>query len=284
MRLLHLAPLCAALLLGGCDQLGIESASRRGGAQGSRRQGHRRRLPACDRSVEDCYANNKRAEKAAVFAGWKEMNDYMRENNIAAVPAGRDTAVAAWQGTEAEAPGASPVTKTGDKAADKGGDKAAAKTPAKPKPADKPAAKDAPKSPRLEAAQRPGRPAAFRRASAACRAALAVRPLAWAQFGSSTQPESPMLKMSFRTAFRPRGLAVSGLVAAGRPGRGHHGFGQVATETRTLPEFQAIELGGSMDLKCARVRRNPCRCRPTTTCCLCWKPWSKAPADAAGAR
>ena len=28
----------------------------------------------------------KRADKAAVFAGWKEMNDYMRENKIEAMP------------------------------------------------------------------------------------------------------------------------------------------------------------------------------------------------------
>ena len=38
------------------------------------------------RSIEDCYANNRRADKAAVFAGWREMNDYMRENNIQAMP------------------------------------------------------------------------------------------------------------------------------------------------------------------------------------------------------
>jgi hypothetical protein len=34
------------------------------------------------RAIEDCFALNKRAEKAAVFAGWREMNDYMRENKI----------------------------------------------------------------------------------------------------------------------------------------------------------------------------------------------------------
>ena len=39
------------------------------------------------RSVEQCYGTNKRADKAAVFAGWREMNDYMRENKIDAMPA-----------------------------------------------------------------------------------------------------------------------------------------------------------------------------------------------------
>jgi hypothetical protein len=73
-------------------------------------------LPACGRSVEDCYANNKRAEKAAVFAGWKEMNDYMRENNIAAVPAGPDTAMAAAEAEDVSKQG----DKSGEKTADKG--------------------------------------------------------------------------------------------------------------------------------------------------------------------
>jgi hypothetical protein len=135
MRLLHLAPLCAALLLGGCDQLGIESA----GAVAARKEAEGKAIGAgcrhADRSVEDCYANNRRAEKAAVFAGWKEMNDYMRENNIAAVPSGRDNAVAAAGADEED--GAKPGEKPGDKAAVKGNDKAAGKTPAKAKSAGK---------------------------------------------------------------------------------------------------------------------------------------------------
>jgi hypothetical protein len=135
MRLLLLAPLCAALLLGGCDQLGIESAS----AVAARKEAEGKAIGAgcrhAARSVEDCYANNKRAEKAAIFAGWKEMNDYMRENNIEAVPAERDTAVAAASPEHPEG------TKPGEKAADKGGEKAGAKSPAKPKPAGKAADK-----------------------------------------------------------------------------------------------------------------------------------------------
>ena len=34
------------------------------------------------RAIEDCFVLNKRADKAALFAGWREMNDYMRENKI----------------------------------------------------------------------------------------------------------------------------------------------------------------------------------------------------------
>ena len=34
------------------------------------------------RAIEDCYAIYKKSDRAAVFAGWRDMNDYMRENKI----------------------------------------------------------------------------------------------------------------------------------------------------------------------------------------------------------
>ncbi len=37
------------------------------------------------RAIEDCFAMNADALRGAVFEGWKEMNDYMRENKIAEV-------------------------------------------------------------------------------------------------------------------------------------------------------------------------------------------------------
>ena len=37
------------------------------------------------RSIEDCYALNERASKASVFDGWKEMDQYMRDNKIEGV-------------------------------------------------------------------------------------------------------------------------------------------------------------------------------------------------------
>ena len=39
------------------------------------------------RSIEDCYTKNEEASKAAVFAGWREMDEYMRENKIEGVRA-----------------------------------------------------------------------------------------------------------------------------------------------------------------------------------------------------
>jgi len=69
--------LCA--LLASCDQLGIESTSSvaaRKDADGKAIGGACRHA---GRAIEDCYSLNKRADKAAVYAGWREMNEYMRD-------------------------------------------------------------------------------------------------------------------------------------------------------------------------------------------------------------
>ena len=34
------------------------------------------------RALEDCYILNPTSDRASVFAGWKDMNDYMRENKM----------------------------------------------------------------------------------------------------------------------------------------------------------------------------------------------------------
>ncbi len=85
LRPLALAALLPALA--GCDLLGLESAAdiaARKEAEGKAVGGACRHAA---RSIEECYEQNKRADKAAVFAGWREMNDYMRENNLEAMPA-----------------------------------------------------------------------------------------------------------------------------------------------------------------------------------------------------
>jgi len=74
-----------SLLLAGCDLLGIESTQ----AVAERREADGKAVGgACrhaGRALEDCYTLNRKADKAAVFAGWREMNDYMRENKIEVV-------------------------------------------------------------------------------------------------------------------------------------------------------------------------------------------------------
>ena len=38
------------------------------------------------RGLEDCYTLNPKSSKASVFAGWKDMDSYMRENKIEGAP------------------------------------------------------------------------------------------------------------------------------------------------------------------------------------------------------
>ncbi|WP_201799901.1 hypothetical protein [Andreprevotia sp. IGB-42] len=38
------------------------------------------------RALEDCYRRNPRIAKADIFAGWKEMNEYMLQKKIDVVP------------------------------------------------------------------------------------------------------------------------------------------------------------------------------------------------------
>lgn len=107
-RRVHLSlALLAGLWLAGCDQLGIESAT----AVAAKREADGKAVGAgcrhAARSIEQCYAANKRADRAAVFAGWREMEDYMRENKIEAVPAPTEAVPAKADGeadADAEAP------------------------------------------------------------------------------------------------------------------------------------------------------------------------------------
>ena len=105
MRLAVLALLTLApLWLAGCDQLGIESAS----TTAARREAESKAIGAgcrhSARSVEQCYAQNKRADKAALFMGWKEMSEYMALNKIDAVPPPAEPAATTVAEAAAEVP------------------------------------------------------------------------------------------------------------------------------------------------------------------------------------
>ena len=71
-----------ALTLAGCDQLGIESPEKIAAARTAEGAAVGGACRHAGRAIEDCYMLNKKADKAAVFAGWRDMNDYMRENKI----------------------------------------------------------------------------------------------------------------------------------------------------------------------------------------------------------
>lgn len=83
---LHRLLLPAALALAGCDQLGIESAAVTAAKQEAESKAIGAGCRHAARSVEACYGLNKRADKAAIYAGWREMNEYMAENKIEAMP------------------------------------------------------------------------------------------------------------------------------------------------------------------------------------------------------
>jgi hypothetical protein len=127
-----LAPLA---LLGGCQLMGgesVEAVAARKEAEGKAIGGACRHA---GRAIEDCFALNKRADKAALFAGWREMNDYMRENKIDAVtPQGGVVADAAEKAEKQESVD-KPVS-TAKKASEPSPDDATTKKPAKSKKRD----------------------------------------------------------------------------------------------------------------------------------------------------
>lgn len=75
--------------LAGCEQvnqkLGLEDPARKE----ARLEGEGRAVgSACrqsGRAIEDCYSIYNWLPKAAIFAGWREMDEYMRENQIETV-------------------------------------------------------------------------------------------------------------------------------------------------------------------------------------------------------
>ena len=89
-RLALTALLLASSLLAGCDvvvgALGIESPEKVAAMREAEGKAVGGACRHAGRAIEDCYALNKKAEKASVFAGWRDMNDYMRENKIEPVP------------------------------------------------------------------------------------------------------------------------------------------------------------------------------------------------------
>lgn len=123
-RLILLPLLLAASSLVGCDLFG-DSAEKVAAAKEAEGRAIGGACRHAGRAIEDCYALNKKADKASVFAGWRDMNDYMRENKI--------EAVAPQLGTKPK----SSETKT----AEAKPESAAEAAPADPAPADKKAGK-----------------------------------------------------------------------------------------------------------------------------------------------
>jgi hypothetical protein len=116
-----LIALLATLLLTACDIPGlgpdprIQLRESEGRAVGG----------ACryaQRGIEECYAQNPQSPKTAVFEGWKDMDQYMRENKIEGQPpaeAPRKTAAGAEGVSSTMKPVSTPQAKATDKMAAK---------------------------------------------------------------------------------------------------------------------------------------------------------------------
>ena len=131
--------LTMTLLLGGCD-----IAAMLADPKVAQREADAKAIgSACRygvRSIEDCYALNEKASKAAVFAGWKEMDQDMRDNKIDGIP---PTGVKAPGPAEEVIDGPKGDKPAADAPKEKGGAepkaKTSAKAPAKPKASETPA-------------------------------------------------------------------------------------------------------------------------------------------------
>ena len=81
-----LIPAFALLLLAGCDIPGMGPDPRI-----AQREADAKAIGgACRfglRSIEDCYSLNEKASKADMFTGWKDMDQYMRDNKIEGIRA-----------------------------------------------------------------------------------------------------------------------------------------------------------------------------------------------------
>jgi len=73
--------LFVALQLSACDQLGLGPDPRI-----AQKDADAKAIGAACRNglrgIEDCYALNKGVNKAAIYAGWLEMDAYMRDNKL----------------------------------------------------------------------------------------------------------------------------------------------------------------------------------------------------------
>ncbi len=145
------------ILLAGCDQvnqtLGLEDTARKEARQEAEGRAVGGGCRQSGRAIEDCYAIYSWLPKSAVFAGWRDMDAYMRENKIETIepqlppaepPGARKRRQAAGDDeadtrpiprVKAEKPAEKTTEKAGEKAPEKPADKAPAEKPAEKAPA-----------------------------------------------------------------------------------------------------------------------------------------------------
>lgn len=106
LRLLALALLLPALT--GCEQLvaqlGLPDPKKEAAAAEAEGKAIGGACRHSGQALADCYALNPAAAKASIFAGWREMNDYMTQNHLEIVPSRTPTAGLVLPTPKTEAP------------------------------------------------------------------------------------------------------------------------------------------------------------------------------------
>jgi len=120
-RLLLALPLLTAL--SACEQLGIDDPAKVAAAKEADGKAIGSACRHAMRAIEDCYVLNPKAQKAAIYTGWREMDEYMRENKLEGIApvVPRPSAKPAQSADEGDA---KPVEKSAEKATEKAPEKA----------------------------------------------------------------------------------------------------------------------------------------------------------------
>ena len=134
----RLAVALLLLPLAGCEWLGIDDPAKLAAAKEAEGKAVGSACRHAQRAIEDCYTLNPKAQKAAVFSGWKEMDEYMRENKLEGIAPVVPRPGTSKPADEEAAGGEKAADKASEKSAEKAADKGGAKTD---KPVDKAAAK-----------------------------------------------------------------------------------------------------------------------------------------------
>lgn len=93
------------LALAACEQLGFDDPAKVAALREAEGRAVGSGCRYSGRSLEECYETNRRESKAAIFAGWREMDGYMRENQIPTLSADGAEAAAPAPAEKPMAPG-----------------------------------------------------------------------------------------------------------------------------------------------------------------------------------
>lgn len=102
-KLLYLS--LSLILLTACERLGVPDPAKEAALKEADAKATGSACRHAGRAIEDCYSLNPDAARAPIYAGWKEMNDYMRENTMTEVKPVIEVAASAAASASDEAEG-----------------------------------------------------------------------------------------------------------------------------------------------------------------------------------